>query len=278
MSKTQFSINSIHFLDVYNQLKIKLTTQGQADNIIQNSILPNQRRYQEIALLVREELNRPSMYRWPLFPSAKPSIPVEERIKINRTSHGLPETPPDSKDGKSNPLSLELKRRINGKPMMSFDTLGAIIPWYFIALVHYRESGNDFSRHLHNGDSLKNFTRKVPAHRPYVLHAPPFSFEESAVDALIFQGKKDGWNDHWDLKNVLIRLEKYNGFGYEMYHGVNSPYLWGGSDFYSKGAYLELKENNYKTKWYGDKISDQVGTAVILKRMEQLRKVTVIKS
>jgi len=52
---------------------------------------------------------------------------------------------------------------------------------------HYRESGNDFSRHLHNGESLKNFTRKVPAHRPYVLHGPPFKFEESAVDALIFQ-------------------------------------------------------------------------------------------
>nr|WP_315422408.1 hypothetical protein [uncultured Pedobacter sp.] len=63
MPKTRFSINSIHFLDMYNQLKIKLATQGQADNIIQNSILPNQRRYQEIALLVREELNRPSMYR-----------------------------------------------------------------------------------------------------------------------------------------------------------------------------------------------------------------------
>ncbi|MBE5320826.1 hypothetical protein IM793_16775 [Pedobacter sp. MR2016-19] len=77
---------------------------------------------------------------------------------------------------------------------------------------------------------------------------------------------------------MLIRLEKYNGFGYEMYHKVNSPYLWGGSDFYSKGAYLELKENNYKTKWYGDKISDQLGTAVILKRMEQLGKVTVAKS
>ena len=278
MSKTRFTINSIPFLEMYSNLKVKPAMQGQADGIIQNKILPNQRRYQEIALLVREELNRPSMYRWPLFPSAKPGMPVEERIKINRTLHGLPETPSDIQAGKGNPLSFGFKRRIGGKPMMSFETLGTIIPWYFIALVHYRESGNDFSRHLHNGDSLKRFTRKVPMHRPNVLHGPPFSFEESAVDAMIFQGKKDGWNDHWDLKNMLIRLEKYNGFGYERYHGVNSPYLWGGSDFYSKGAYLELKENNYKTQWYDDKISDQVGTAVLLKRVEQLGKVTVAKS
>lgn len=259
-------------------MKIKPIIEARAASIIQNSILPNMHRYQDIALLVREELNRPTMYRWPLFPTAKPGIPVEDRIKINRSLHGLPETVPDGKTSNFNPFDFWAKKRIKGRPMLSFDTLGALIPWYFIALVHYRESGNDFSRHLHNGDSLKRFTVKQPPHRPLVLHGPPFSFEESAVDALIYQGKKDGWNDRWDLKNILIRLEKYNGFGYEMYRGVNSPYLWGGSDLYAKGQYVELKKNNYKTSWDAESVSTQIGTAVLLKILEKLGKVQISKN
>lgn len=273
----KFNPDSIPFLDMYLNCKLKPGIQGLADGIIHNLILPNQRRYQEIALLVREEFNRPSMYRWPLFPSAKTVITVEDRIKMNRSLHGLPASPPEPEVSQSS-LGFRTKRRIGGFPMMNFETLGALIPWYFIALVHYRESGCDFSRHLHNGDPLKGFTKKEPMHRPLVLHGPPFGFEESGVDAMIYQGKKDGWNDHWALRNILIRLEKYNGFGYEMYHGVFSPYLWGGSEFYTNGQYEELAQNAYKTKWNPDSTNHQIGTAILLKRMEQIGKISVLKS
>lgn len=277
MSKKHFNYNSIPFLEMYNNCKISTSIQLRADSIVQG-ILSNQRRYQEIALLVREEHNRPTFYRWPLFPTASPGIPVEERIKINRSVHGLPENEPVEEPARPNLLSFGSKRRIGGKPIMSYDTLGALIPWYFIGLIHYRESDCDFSRHLHNGDPLKHVTRKVPKLRPFVGHGPPFSFVESAVDALIYQGKQDNWNDHWDLKNILIRLEKYNGFGYEMYWGVNSPYLWGGTNYYTTGSYQELKENNYASKWYPKVPSNQIGTAVLLKRMEQMGKISVPKS
>ncbi len=61
------------------------------------------------------------------------------------------------------------------------DTLG--IPWYFIAAIHNMESSQNFSKHLHNGDPLSARTKHVPAGRPKT-GMPPFSWEESAIDAL----------------------------------------------------------------------------------------------
>lgn len=141
------------------------------------------------------------------------------------------------------------------------------IPWYVIALIHYIECGFDFSKHLFNGDTLSDYTHKFPPGYPHVNHKPPFTFEESAVNAL----KYEGFNklDHWNVPVILKNLEKYNGFGYEMYQNMNSPYLWSGSDIYKKGKYVEVKKNGvWKTQFNANDISSQIGTAVILKRME----------
>src|SRR5678815_3687423 len=61
------------------------------------------------------------------------------------------------------------------------------VPFYVIGLIHLRESNFDFSTHLHNGDSLKARTYHVPAGRP-LAGSPPFTFEESAIDALRQKG------------------------------------------------------------------------------------------
>ncbi|GGE56557.1 hypothetical protein EV200_103122 [Pedobacter psychrotolerans] len=135
------------------------------------------------------------------------------------------------------------------------------IPWYFIACAHYLECTFDFKKHLHNGDPLSGYTVRVPANRPKVGHGPPFTFEESAVDALKFMKLNEISN--WSLPTVLRKLEAYNGFGYFKYHSINSPYLWSYSNQYAKGKYVA------DGKFDAEAVSKQMGAAVILKRMEQ---------
>lgn len=108
---------------------------------------------------------------------------------------------------------------------------GGVIPWWFIALAHNRESGMDFTRHLHEGSRLTGRTQDVPKGRP---KAPPangktYTFEESAVDALTMPGKAFDKIKVWDVAEVFFRLELYNGFGYRA-KGIPSPYLWAGTN------------------------------------------------
>ena len=97
------------------------------------------------------------------------------------------------------------------------------LPWYLVAAIHSMESGLDFSRHLHNGDPLLFRTFHTPAGRPK-KGEPPFSWEESAIDALKL--RKLNRVKEWSLPRVLYELEGYNGWGYRLYHShVLSPYL-----------------------------------------------------
>lgn len=106
------------------------------------------------------------------------------------------------------------------------------VPWWFIAVVHEREASKRFDRHLHNGDPLSRKTTHVPAGRP--PGNPPWTWEESAVDALTLKGFHRA--PSWPVEAVAYRLETFNGFGYWNNRdfpipgdqvGV-SPYLWAG--------------------------------------------------
>lgn len=108
------------------------------------------------------------------------------------------------------------------------------VPAVVIAVIHERESGGRFDRHLHNGDPLTERTYHVPAGRP-VSGDPPFSWEESARDALIYEnlaGIKG-----WTVERALFSWETYNGFGYRN-RGLRSPYLWGGTNQQQPGKYV----------------------------------------
>lgn len=137
-----------------------------------------------------------------------------------------------------------------------------LVPWYLIGIIHYRECGLDFTRHLHNGDPLSARTRRVPAGCPR-QGSPPFSFQDSAIDALQHAGLTR-WND-WSLSGTLYKLEAYNGFGYRLYHPeVLSPYLWGQSYHYIRGGYAQ------DGKWSDSYANRQLGVAVLLRRMSEL--------
>lgn len=135
------------------------------------------------------------------------------------------------------------------------------IPLAFIAVIHNMESGMNFKKHLHNGDPLDKRTVQVPGGRPKTGE-PPFAWEESAIDALSF--KRLSVQTDWSLAGMLYQLERYNGWGYRVYHPyVLSPYLWSFSSHYSSGKYVA------DGRWSDSAVSRQCGAAVILRRMAE---------
>lgn len=129
------------------------------------------------------------------------------------------------------------------------------VPWQVIAVIHKMESNCNFSTHLHNGDPLSARTVQVPAGRPKNGN-PPFTFEESAIDALGYDGASG--IKQWDIVTTLKFLERYNGLGYRK-HGIYSPYLWSYTTHYSAGKYIK------DGVWRESAVSDQCGCAPILK-------------
>jgi lysozyme family protein len=135
------------------------------------------------------------------------------------------------------------------------------IPWYFVALVHTMETSLNFKRHLHNGDPLTARTVHVPAGRP-LAGQPPFTWEQSATDALRFEGLAN--LPDWSLPAILYRLESYNGFGYrKLRPAINSPYLWSFSNHYTAGKFTS--DHGFDPQ----AVSKQCGAAVILFKMAQ---------
>jgi lysozyme family protein len=135
------------------------------------------------------------------------------------------------------------------------------IPWHFVAVIHNMEAGLNFTKHLHNGDPLTARTVQVPAGQPKNGN-PPFTWEESASDALAM--KKLGAKTDWSFAGTLYQLERYNGFGYRLYHPhVLSPYLWSASNHYESGKYVS------DGTWSDTAKSGQCGSAVLLRRMAE---------
>ena len=132
------------------------------------------------------------------------------------------------------------------------------IPWYFIGIVHCMEGSCNFKVHLHNGDPLTARTVQVPTGRPKDSD-PPFTWEVSAEDALIF--KKFHTETDWSIPAMLFRFEKYNGFGYRQPTvNIPSPYLWSFSNHYNKGKFVA------DGKFSPTAVSKQCGSAVLLRR------------
>lgn len=138
------------------------------------------------------------------------------------------------------------------------DALGGKIPYYFIGIIHNLECGLSFNKHLHNGDPLTKKTVLVPSGRPLTPPSTPngYTFKESAMDALTMKGYDR--KESWTLPEILYRLEKYNGFGYH-YKGFNSPYIFAGTNHYTKGKYIADNVFNPEA------VSKQIGAAAIIK-------------
>ena len=143
-----------------------------------------------------------------------------------------------------------------------YETVSAAtgVPWFVIGLIHAMESGLSFHDHLHNGDPLEERTVHVPRGRPK-NGQPPFTWEESAIDALGYDGLshiKD-----WCVERIAYMLESYNGWGYRS-KGIHSPYLWSMTNHYTKGKYVQ--DGVYDP----NAVSGQSGAMAILSVMREM--------
>ena len=133
------------------------------------------------------------------------------------------------------------------------------VPAAVVFVLHGRESTWNFKKHLHEGSPLTGRTKWIPKGRPKTGN-PPFTFEESAEDALYILKSLEKIN--WSrCDDALYNIEKYNGLGYLKYRNINSPYLWSGTNHYSKGKYVA------DGKYSSSAADKQLGTCSILLRM-----------
>jgi len=133
------------------------------------------------------------------------------------------------------------------------------IPWEVIAVIHSLEGGLDFRTALHNGDRIIGTRRKTynwPSGR-----GPFKTWAASAYDAIMM--KESIIPKVWTIGNTLDFLERYNGLGYRLHHkNVNSPYLWSGTNKYTRGKYVS------DGKWSSTAVSKQVGAVVLLMELD----------
>ena len=145
-------------------------------------------------------------------------------------------------------------------------TLG--IPWFVVAVIHHLATERSFECHLHNGDPLLARTVHLPDGRP-AEGEPPFSWGESAIDALKLQFL-DQWQD-WSLPGVLFKLEGCDTWAYRLHRPeVKSPYLWCGSNHYEHGRFIA------EDTWSETAVAGRCGGAVLLRRMAELGLITFV--
>jgi len=129
------------------------------------------------------------------------------------------------------------------------------VPWWFIAVVHEREASQRWDRSIAQGDPWNKKSVRVPAGR-----GPFKSWEEAAVDALTNCAPYAARNKDWTPGGALAMLEQYNGLGYAS-KGLPSPYIWAGTDQYTKGKYVA--DHVYDP----NAVDQQLGCAGLLKFM-----------
>lgn len=135
-------------------------------------------------------------------------------------------------------------------------------PWYFIAALHQRESGADFTRHLHEGSPLTDRTKRVPRGRPANGH-PPFTWEQSAIDALTVGNHDMRGVNPWTIERMCFEAEKYNGWGYRNRRRP-SPYVFAGSTAYVSGKFVGDHQFDPHA------VDKQCGVTPIIKRLAEL--------
>lgn len=132
------------------------------------------------------------------------------------------------------------------------------VPWFVVAVIHQRESSRDWSRSLAQGDPWNRVSTHVPKGR-----GPFKSWEDAAIDALASCPPYAArWRD-WSAGGALTLLETFNGLGYAR-RGLPSPYLWAGTDQYSRGKYVA------DGRFDPQVVDPQPGCAALLRAMQPL--------
>nr|QIP10973.1 hypothetical protein HAV00_20820 [Bradyrhizobium symbiodeficiens] len=132
------------------------------------------------------------------------------------------------------------------------------VPWPAIAVIHERESSQDWRASLAQGDPWSRVSVHVPAGR-----GPFASWEAAAIDALVKCPPYLARHRDWSIAAALTALETYNGIGYAA-RGLPSPYLWSGTNQYRAGKYV--RDGVYDP----GKVDPQLGCAALMVALMEL--------
>jgi len=132
------------------------------------------------------------------------------------------------------------------------------VPWFIIAVIHERESNQNWNRSLAQGDPWNQVSIHIPKGR-----GPFTSWENAAIDALVDCSPHAAHNHDWSVGGSLTLLEEYNGLGYAS-RGIPSPYVWSGTDQYVRGKYIRDEVFSSST------VDSQLGCAGLLIWMMKL--------
>ncbi|MFZ0608951.1 MAG: hypothetical protein WAM75_14895 [Xanthobacteraceae bacterium] len=129
------------------------------------------------------------------------------------------------------------------------------VPWFVVAVIHEREASQSWAANLAQGDPWNAVSVHVPKGQGAFA-----SWEAAAVNALERSPPYAAhWAD-WSAGGMLTLLESYNGLGYAE-RGAPSPYLWAGTDRYTRGKYIA--DGHYDPH----AIDHQLGCAALLKQI-----------
>lgn len=168
-----------------------------------------------------------------------------------------------------NEVSQMVEFIILNKPRYQNVEDGARVSKVLVAAIHAREASLSFEANILNGEPLDRKTEKVPKGR-----GPWPTWELAAIEAMEDLSRMGIARDLLNPSPAQMAciLEHYNGLGYKNLK-VNSPYLWSGTNHYSKGSFREVRFfklfGPYVSRYYPDGEDSQVGAMpVILKLLE----------
>ena len=191
-----------------------------------------------------QKVNKAPTYRlaWPVYAKLWDAMTIKEGRRsefkgfLNRAMAG-----------KDRYVALE-KRTAKGKPNG--------VPWWWSAITAERESSQNWSRSLAQGDRWDRKSVNVPRGR-----GPFKSWEDAAVDALHIDAVDEVLD--WRLEKALFFWERFNGWGYFL-RGRPSAYLWGATSVQKPGKFTS------DGHWNGSVMDTQLGCAAMLKVMMEL--------
>lgn len=133
------------------------------------------------------------------------------------------------------------------------------VPQTVAAASFEREASSNFNLSPAQGDPINRKSVHVPAGR-----GPYPDWKAAQVDAYHIDHLDAVGTANWSWERGCYEEELFNGFGYRA-RGVHSPYLWAGTNNYTRGKFTE--DHGYDP----NAVDEQLGVIPMMFRMVQLR-------
>lgn len=150
--------------------------------------------------------------------------------------------------------AMSAARKVIANKTRYIAAAGNTVPWALIGVLDLRESDCDPKAALGQGDPWNRVSTHVPKGKG------PF---DSWVDAAKYYIHYDGLDDPpapYDMVTACYMGEKWNGWGYRN-KGIFSPYLWAGTNQYTRGKYVADGE------YSSSAVDQQLGIIPVLYQM-----------